>query len=302
MSSPSDGWASGSQSAADGTGNVQQVLLYWNGSSWSRIADLPGDGNITAIATLPGGYVWVATDSGIFQLISGTWVATYQNADAQGLDTINSLAMVSPTEGWAAGYISSGGAGISLLLHWHQGLWTPVATPPLPGTTILRGISMSADGLDGWAVGSIYTDAGEFPIALHYISGAWFEEDAGLPGPLTAVASLGTRGAWVVGIVSGVGPGYIAHWQDNAWQPVPNPTTNQLHAISMLSPAEGYIAGDGAATLHLSGGLWRREGVVIHGIALSGIAMTAPGEGWAVGGPVMLREHDGIWGIYTLHL
>ncbi len=307
MVSESDGWATGGQSAQDSIGAYQQELLHWNGSTWSSVADVPSSSDITALDALPGGYLWVAEASTIYQYLGGSWHST----QAPALDNtdgnyayISAIDMLSPFEGWAIGNVSNPNGPASFIAHYHDGEWT--LEQPTPSASldisVLRDLSMTPDGSEGWAVGSFYNSQGEVPFALHYVDGAWTEADAGLPGAVTSVATVDAGDAWIVGITSGTGPGYIAHWQHDAWLRVTSPTTNQLHAITMLGHDEGYIAGDGAATLHYIDGVWQREGLVIHGTALNDIAMSAPGEGWAVGRGVMLREHRGVWSVYHLSL
>jgi hypothetical protein len=311
MLSATDGWAIGSNDGFDpstGAYQFQPLLLYWNGVDWSSVANLPGDGGISALAALPGGYLWLAEGNTIYQYLGGSWypasVGSYDPSSDE-YTNISTIDMLSPSEGWAAGYVSNSDGETGTILRYHDGGWTPQmanAPPASTGSSVLRGLSMARDGSEGWAVGSRYSFSGEVPYALHYANGAWAEADAGLPGGLTAVATVAPGDAWATGITSGTGPGYIAHWQHGAWLHVVSPTTNQLHAITMLGPDEGDIAGDGAATLRYTDGAWQREGLVIHGTQLSGISMTAPGEGWAVGGPVMLREHHGAWSVYHLSL
>src|SRR5262249_56290927 len=105
--------------------------------------------------------------------------------------------------------------------------------------------------------------------------GAWMEDDAGLPGVPDAVAAVAPGEAWAVGTTGPMGPGFIAHYSGGIWREVLSPTPNMLHAIAMRSPTQGWIAGDGAATLRLTDRGWEKEGLIIHRVALSGNSMPA---------------------------
>lgn len=302
MASATEGWATGYNYPQPNDGPEQRLLLFWNGVNWTNVSQMPGNQGFSAIAALPGGHVWVSADDNIYSLEGDSWQTTYTGSTDTDYQSITSLDMLSPTEGWAIEIVSGSTGGHSLILRYHEGIWSHQTAPSTLESNYLRSISFSADGREGWAVGSIYKETGEVPLALHYSNGAWQEADDGLPGAPTDVVTLNGGITWAVGIVGGSGPGYIARWVSGAWRQVDSPTTNQLHAITMRSATDGEIAGDGAATLHYANGVWQREGVVIHGIALDDIAMTGPGEGWAVGGPVMLREHGGVWRVYQLSL
>jgi hypothetical protein len=301
MSSAQSGWATGFLENETANGSAGLLLLRYNGVDWSRM-EVPGGIGLAAVVATGDDEAWAASDLGtILHYIGGVWSVAYAEQQANSM-YFNSLAMISPIEGWAVGGRSDSTSESSLLLHYANGGWTPETIPSFPQTNYLRSVSMTRDGREGWAVGSLYTDTGEVGYALHYVDGRWTEQDGGLSGGASGVYTVGPGDAWLVGNVSGVGPGYIAHFTNGAWQHVASPTPNLLHAICMISPDEGWIAGDGAATLHYANGVWTREGLVIHGVVLSGIAMTAPGEGWAVGGGVLLHDSGGAWSVYKLHL
>lgn len=84
--------------------------------------------------------------------------------------------------------------------------------------------------------------------------------------------------------------------------PLPPGDHPRLTSISMLSPTEGWAAGEGGALLHFAGGRWTRVSDPT-GADLNGIAMAAPGEGWAVGldpaagKGIILRAQKGMWAV-----
>lgn len=295
MSSPTNGWAVG----FDGSGSAPSpVLLRYTGDRWTR-AQAPIADSLFSIVALADDDAWASSSSGILHYSGGRWALDYAAPDQSAIYT--HLAMLSDDEGWAVGESTSGAGSAAVILHRRGGAWTPEEVPALSGSVNLRGISMRSP-YEGWVVGQRYAGGGSQSAALHYTGGRWVEEDDGLPaGAAEGVAAVGPGEAWAVGYAGGVGPGYIEHYQGGRWYRVSSPTPNMLHAIQMLSPTQGWIAGDGAATLRLApNGTWVKEGLIIHGVALSGISMTSPSEGWAVGGQVILHCHNSVWSLYKL--
>jgi hypothetical protein len=73
---------------------------------------------------------------------------------------LNSLYMLSSSDGWAVGYDAT--AGRSLIVHWDGTTWDVVSTPPVPPTMVpmLFSVCMIAP-LDGWIVAN-------WGLILHY--------------------------------------------------------------------------------------------------------------------------------------
>jgi len=115
MLSPTNGWAVGYAPAALG----QATIIHWDGSQWTSV---------------PGPTVGVAV-GGVYSVL-------------------NSVHMVSPTDGWAVGYDTTGvTTGKSLIVRWDGLTWNVIATLPLPPSMAvsLDSVFMVAM-LDGWIV------------------------------------------------------------------------------------------------------------------------------------------------------
>ena len=78
-----------------------------------------------------------------------------------------SVTAASPSQAWAVGINSAGGA---LLVHWNGSTWAPTA-----GLAKTAGLnSVSADSAsDAWAVGSVVTGGAVANLALHWDGTSW---------------------------------------------------------------------------------------------------------------------------------
>ncbi len=200
---------------------------------------------------------------------------------------LNWLAMVSPDEGWAVG-------AAGMIVHYHNGVWTRVASPITQEGGALYSVSM-VSATEGWAVGN-------YGAILHYHNGAW-----------SIVANTPPR----------IAP--TATPQLNLSQYI-------LHGISMVSPTEGWAVGntwteynEGSSTVRVDGG----DPVILHYqrgrwttqplpdfkshfgcsatpaicpmVGLGSISMLSSQEGWAVGSTVLGPYADGITFPILLH-
>ena len=136
-----------------------------------------------------------------------------------GHPRLTSIQMLSPVEGWAAG---EGGA----ILHYHSGHWTRVEEP---SGADLNGIAM-ASATEGWAVG---LDPAEGKgIILRDHGGEWSADTPFTMPALRAITLVSPTEGWAVG-----DGGTILHLSGNHWTKVASPTTADLMALTMLSPA-----------------------------------------------------------------
>jgi hypothetical protein len=122
MLSPTNGWAVGyAPSGTVPSGTRQATIIHWDGSQWTSV---PGP-TVGAPVGTPAVY-----------------------------SVLNSVHMVSPTDGWAVGYDTTGASpGKSLIVHWDGLTWNVVATLPLPQTMAVSLNSVFMVGsLDGWIV------------------------------------------------------------------------------------------------------------------------------------------------------
>ncbi|HEV7127885.1 MAG TPA: zf-HC2 domain-containing protein [Ktedonobacterales bacterium] len=115
---------------------------------------------------------------------------------------LNSIALVSPTEGWAVGarqYATPSGASGSnpanaRILHYHDGVWQQQASFTAPagvGFFTLNAIAMSSAD-DGWA-------AGTGGMLVHYTGGHWSLVSSPTTHDLNAIALPPGGSGWAMG-------------------------------------------------------------------------------------------------------
>jgi hypothetical protein len=240
----------------------------------------------------------------------------YPWADAMSLQSIS---MVSSSEGWAVGHIS--GSPNTLLLHYQQGQWTVLPKPTgLDDTSEFAAVSMVAAD-DGWALVStpMWFDSrhrGFRPgsLLLHYASGSW-----SIASPLLPMGS-GTYDPSALLMISATdgwatGEDKTLHYDGSAWREVAALSDKQLgggSSISAAGPNDIWIARLGGDIVHFDGTAWTEQRISLPfgqqlpgSILLSGIAMISPSEGFAVGGignsssGVILHYTSGRWSVQS---
>jgi hypothetical protein len=151
----------------------------------------------------------------------------------------------------------------------------------------------------GWAVG-------ENGTILRYTANTWHSVHSPTKADLYSVAISSADEAWAVGLDVGAGRGVILHDLRGAWSLVATVPLPALRGITMRSPSDGWIVGDGGTMLHLVGGKWLRV-ATLYSDNLYSVAFDSTGTGWAVGyttgntpsgsrdTSVILRDQDGTW-------
>ena len=205
---------------------------------------------------------------------------------------LNAISMVSATEGWAVGSYQYQNPGRSLLLHYHNGVWSQYAST---FGDQLTGISM-VSATDGWAVG-------DGSLVLHYDGKSWNALSTPIQGCIASVQMLSATDGWITGCNSLSNPSAsIFHYDGRAWtaQPLPaglNP--NVFFGLSMVSPTEGWVVGNtesamsglrqgssGAGInsfiLHYQDGRWTVQSAYTN-TNFYAISMASASDGWAAG-------------------
>jgi hypothetical protein len=237
---------------------------------------------------------WAVGDGAIYHFTGGKWSAVAQPTNVVGFH----LAMVSADEGWAVGRQLPPNNAPTLILHESGGQWTTHDTMPsaaLPAAGSLVGLAVTAAD-EGWAVGG----GANGVLVLRLQGGSWSPDplagDTLAQGNLEAVAALPDATAWAVG-----DGGLIMRRDATQWTQVTSPVTQDLHAIAMISAAEGWaVGGSGNVTekgiiLHYVGGAW----TPISSIPTPGLfslSMVSATEAWAgsIDGS-FLHLQNGIW-------
>jgi hypothetical protein len=201
--------------------------------------------------------------------------------------------------------------------------WTTVS-PPIAGTSSGLNSIAALSATDIWAVGT-YSDGPttSYTLAAHWTGAEWTivpsPNVAGSTNGLTGVAAIAPNDVWAVGsstAPSGVISTLIEHWNGTSWtifpSPNPDPANNALYAVASAGPNDVWAVGSSSSnsytyyhTLveHWNGASWS---VVAspdgpNGESeLTGIAVVAPNDIWAVAGiqQTMTMHWDG--GAWTI--
>ncbi len=221
-------------------------------------------------------------------------------------DAFNSIAMVSPNEGWIVGTNGDSYHPGPLILHYLNGrlFQANVVAPPAgwPTALSLHHVVMSSV-TDGWAVGP---DEGLCPssLLLHYFGGQWKLESTLAGTTLGGISMLSPTDGWAVGTQEACGQGtytpVLFHYNGKNWTPVQLPAdVIQLGQVVMTSATDGWAIGEKQASgsagnpnllLHYDGQAWSEvdstglaQSGPVYPLYLTDIAMISATDGWLVG-------------------
>jgi hypothetical protein len=223
-------------------------------------------------------------------------------------NSLNDLAMVSPTEGWAVGdttHPASGAQGktTSWLLHYQNGQWTRV---DLTFSGTLDSLSMLS-ATDGWAIGS--------QAFLHYdghtwkrVSGSGYEglmisfpaHTEGTSCCTRSLQMLSDTDGWATTGNGGAGhPSRLLHYDGHRWTvqsltdglSTEEQSSMSIDGFDMLSPTEGWAIANPAPSAsqgesliwHEHEGQWTIQASIPHAEGLHAISMSSATDGWVVG-------------------
>jgi photosystem II stability/assembly factor-like uncharacterized protein len=201
--------------------------------------------------------------------------------------TLNSVFMVNQNEGWSVG--NSG-----TILHYFSGTWSgPIS--PSPTNQDLKAVFMLSQ-TEGWAVGASGT-------VLHYLSGGWMlaSNQFGTSQNLNALSFFGENG-WAVGDFGTIVP-------LGAQTPPQGIPSSTFRSVYLSSSGDGWIVGcstsgcgSGAGELtllHWNGNSYTRGIATATPTDLYSVSMDSRSDGWAVGGvgnsPALLHYNGGAW-------
>ena len=249
-------------------------------------------------------------------LAAGGWTIAAAPPAGQNA-TLTSVAAVSGSDAWAAGY-QSGNAftnvgAKALIDNWNGTAWSQVVTPATPGNTaLLLGVSASS-ATDAWAVGRTQVNKSSFEgLALHWNGTTWsvspgFSAALSPLGGASAagVADISPGDAYAIGNSATTAVGSLVHWNGTAWSPVPLPlpagahSNTTLNAISARGPGDVWIVGtflDSASgrnetfSEHFNGTAWKvvrmppvKSPNLNAFFQFNGIQANGPRDVWAVG-------------------
>lgn len=193
---------------------------------------------------------------------SGWSIVASPNGPTSSLNTLNSVAVVSPNDVWAVGsYINTNvGAYQTLIEHWNGASWSIVPSPNATGDSILASVSVISAN-DIWAVGDYYDNSMSLfqTLTEHWNGTAWSvvsSPNVGTRGDfLTSVSVVSTNDVWAVGYYytttqSGTKT-LTEHWDGTTWNVVSSPngngndaSNNSLLGVSVVSANDVWAVGN----------------------------------------------------------
>jgi hypothetical protein len=240
--------------------------------------------------------------------VLGEWTCWDDGSVNPCHSTLNSIDLVSSTDGWAVG-------DDGLILRWDGENWTRVQGPIQPSKgSDYRSVSM-VSATDGWiaensghllhwngAAWTVFATIGGNAIEMISSTDGWLASTGGLyhwdgvtwkwvSAPIYEIFSslsiLNPNCGWAVGF-----HGAIIRWDGLSWQPVVSPTGMYLGSVEVVSENEVYVGGE--TLFHLVGTDW----TVVSGVSpfsVYAIAMNSSTSGWAAGVDGFSRYEAPIW-------
>ncbi len=290
---------------------VAQACPAWNGTQPSTPqASVIGIATLSPCQVLAAGNVLGPDNFGTLAVRFGGsgWAQEHPVAPGDS-SSLNSVAVTSDDNGWAAGTYASGRVTHALIERWNGASWVrqPVPEPGGAGrSTSLYGVTATSAS-DAWAVGNYRAPDGHLRTLIAAWNGtAWRQMVSPNPGGagrddrLTAVSASSSDDAWAVGYYSDARSArrlLVLHWDGTSWRQVSTPSLGRsrgamLFGVTAISAsnvwAVGYLIrpGPSALVLHWDGRTWTRSVTPDPGSALgilSSVAASSASNVWAVG-------------------
>ena len=188
-------------------------------------------------------------------LAAGGWTIAAAPPAGQNA-TLASVATVSDSDAWAAGYHSGAAftnVGAKVLIDkWNGTAWSQVAAPVTPGNTALLFAVSASSATDAWAVGRTQVNKSSFEgLALHWNGTAW-SVSPGFPAALSpfggasaaGVADISPGDAYAIGNSATTAVGSLAHWNGTAWSSVTLPLPAHANSNTTLNAISAHGLGD----------------------------------------------------------
>jgi len=216
-------------------------VLFWNGHTWARTAQLSG--SIYDAAAAGPDSVWASDGSSLWHFNSQTW--SRSALPFTGLDTLNA----SPDGTlWAAGTVKS----TPVVAHLSSGSWSVTSLarflgkdPYLCGGYAIALYARSAH--DVWAAGGpdCQDRGGSLRAVMHWNGSSWtalsYRGDSGEAG---SIAPDGSGGIWISTIVGLPGSSVVLHVTGDRITP------SALPEIDGVSPRVGLQAAPGGGPVY----------------------------------------------------
>jgi hypothetical protein len=183
------------------------AIQRWDGDEWT-LAEAPSPGSfineLRAVDASGPSDAWAVgrTSSGfgdaplVLHYDGETWAEFELPEEIDGV--LNDVAVISPTDVWAVGFVGDPEASLerALVLHWDGVAWAEVEVRRAigGGRAALTGIGWVSP-TDLWVVGYHYLA----PLVLRFDGAAWSQSETEVEGDLLAVEPFATGEVWGIG-------------------------------------------------------------------------------------------------------
>lgn len=314
--------------------SFKDVLLHWNGASWSQVtipgASANGVADVTAVSA---GNAWLvgahctrgcAAQTTLIMHWNGTaWSRVASPNPAGKVNFLDGVSALSAGNAWAVGStcsITNGGCA-PLMLHWNGTRWSQAASPAPGESDKLVAVATVAGG-HAWAAGIQWSGGCCVPLVMHWNGTRWSQAvipPVG-PGGVFGLAATYARDVWAVGDTGAVRKPVIFHWNGARWSTVASPNSGlpgAFFGVAAISSRDAWAVGESCTSArclisnpliaHWNGRTWSRVGSprLGTGVTLADVAATSSSNAWAVGfncngsgsrcGPILLRWNGKAW-------
>jgi len=239
-----------------------------------------------------------------------------------------SVSLDSPIDGWAVGTQAiaptiqatpdlSPRDQRGVFYHYMNGVWQPVSVAAIADQRIISLQIVMVAANDGWAIA--LKQVGQTGVVLHYDGTTW----QSAPSPMLGAGEvpqflqmLSPTSGWMVTLIGNDHPiPHLWRYDGTSWsqQAVPDLSKVEISALAMVSPNEGWLAGDtlnaqgspdAGVFYHYLNGTWQLQ-QTLPGIPIASMSFAAPDAGWALSSTdvygaqgtmsVLVRYHAGRW-------
>jgi hypothetical protein len=303
--SPTDIWSVGYRDFG-----AENVILHWNGLSWSPVAS-PTRGKLFGVSAVSSTDAWAVggysppqahmVQTLVLHWDGLKWTQVPSPNPSTFLNQLYGVSARAPNDVWAVGYTLTFSRQFqSLLLHWNGTSWSTVR---------LRGRELFA--VSAASPRSVW--AGGFQSLLHWNGARWSRQSVQTRNflqsvrvtTLNGVSAVSPSNVWAVGYRCAhygacVKRTDIIHWNGRRWTPVPSPvpsrSTNFLNGVSALSATNVWAVGSYCVAfscsttrtliVHWNGRHWSTVPSPSPGSSdntLAAVDAISPSEAWAGG-------------------
>ena len=208
---------------------------------------------------------------------------------------MNDSEVKSPPSRWLYPAVIAGGLMACLLI---AVVWFGRDANRQPGPYCCMSSLYMVSANEGWAVGSDDVNSKLVTAMLHYKDGKWTKQDTGIGAQVSDVHMTSSTDGWVVGwsLSDTSLNNVVLRYQNGGWAKQADITMSGddfLTGIYMTSPNEGWAVG-GNSLLHYRNSKWTAVDKPDKSRAVHSVYMLSPDEGWAVGRTV-LHYTGGKW-------